>query len=165
MRSTLVVTLVPAAVALLWGCSRLTDPCDSKAEYPRPHPERVTVPQGVWGLVAYWDGDFMPLCPSGTIYPAGRELRIHEETRLDQAEMEPGGFFTEVRTPEVARVWSDADGFFQGGLPPGRYSLFSVEDTVLYANGFSGDGYIYPFTVVADSTVMVTFDITWNASS
>jgi hypothetical protein len=156
--------LLIVLVVCFSGCSNATDPCEHRFEYPTMHPERVAVPEGVWGLVAFWDGDFMPLCPSGTIDPVGRELRIHTLTQLDQVEEDDlGGFYAEVRTSEVARVWSDADGFFQVGLPPGQYSLFSLEDTVLYANRFSAEG-INPFTVLADTVVSVIFDITWNST-
>lgn len=153
--------LVLIAVTVL-GCTDSTDPCTSDVAYPVKHPERVTVPQGVWGVVAFWNGDFMPLCASGTIFPVGREMRIHALTRHDQVEG-LGPFFSEVRTPEVARVWSDADGFFQAALPPGEYSLFSVEDTVLYANLFSSSA-VWPFTVSPDTVISVNFDITWDAT-
>ncbi len=144
------------------GCGDSTSPCHSDLAFPPKHPERVTVSQGVWGLVAFWEGDFMPHCLSGTITPVGREMRIHALTRPDQVEG-VGPFFSEVRTPEVARVWSDADGFFQAALAPGKYSLFSVEDTALYANRLSS-GALCPFTVSPDTVIAVTFDITWGAN-
>jgi hypothetical protein len=122
--------LLLAVTAL--GCGDSTSPCRSDPAFPTKHPERVTVSRGVWGLVDCWEGDFMPVCLSGRITPVGRDTRIHALTRPDQGEG-PGPFFSEVRTPEVARVRSDADGFFQAALAPGEYSLFSVEDELSYS--------------------------------
>ena len=148
---------------LAFGCGSPTDECRDKGDitYPKAHPERVSIQQGIWGLVAYWEGDFMPVCVSGTVRAAGREMRVHAATSCRE---EIGPFYKEVSTPEVARVWSDADGFFQVSLPPGEYSLFSLEDSLLYANGCDSR-HIRPVTVHPDSVVKVTFDITWDATS
>ncbi len=68
-----------------------------------------------------------------------------------------------LHTPLVATVQSAPNGFFEIPLAPGEYSLFAVEDTLLYANGGDGYGNIYPFTIEEGEIIGITFDITYLA--
>jgi hypothetical protein len=139
----------------------------SPVEYPELTPERVSIAQGVWGNVWFWQGNFMPLCESGTVTAVGREIHIHQLTTRDQVEVvlhDHGNFYHRVDTPLVATVWSDAQGFFQVPLPVGRYSLFAVEDSLLYANRFDAQGYIWSVDVHPDTVTAVRFDIDYRKS-
>jgi hypothetical protein len=107
----------------------------------------------------------MPFCETGTVTAVGRELRIHELTTTNQVEVairEGYSFYRNVRTPLVATVWSDAQGFFQVALPVGEYSLFAVEDSVLYARTLGGDGQIGQVSVRSGKVSEVQFDITYR---
>ena len=59
---------------------------------------------------------------------------------------------------------SGADGRFAVQLPVGRFSLFVREQSMFYANGWDGQGFIYPIDVAADTVTEVQFDITYLAS-
>jgi hypothetical protein len=165
---TLAALLIAGAFWVACGGTDPASPCGddwSPVEYPNRNGDRVSIPQGVWGDVWFWEGNFMPVCPTGSVAGVGREMRIHELTSRNDVEMEGvGPFYSEIRTPLVSTVWSDADGFFQVSLPAGRYSVFSVEDTLFYANRFDGNGHIFPVQVVGDSVTGVRFDITYRAA-
>jgi hypothetical protein len=135
----------------------------SPVAYPSRNGGRVSIPQGLWGDVWFWEGNFMPDCPTGTVTGVGREIRVHELTSIDDVEASRAPFFSEIATPLVSTAWSDANGFFQVVLPVGRYSIFVVEDTLFYANRFS-DKYVFPVEVVADSVTGIRFDINYRAA-
>ncbi len=106
----------------------------------------------------------MPICISGTVTAVGREMRIHKLTSLqDVTPVGSGPFYQDVNTPLVATTWSDAKGFFQVALPTGQYSLFAVEDSLLYANGFDGVGNICPVQVDSGMVTGVVFSINYRA--
>ena len=154
------------------GCStseRECEPCywECRRIYPPSNEGEVTITQGVWGDVWFWQGIFFPgTCPPGTIRAVAREMRVHELTHLDQVDFAPDGFpfYTAIHTQLVATVYSDSSGFFQVELPPGQYSLFVVEDTLFYANFFSVDGNIFPVTVKEGRVAHRRFDITYKAA-
>lgn len=165
IRSILCATLLAGLLALTAGCNADQAP----REIPRPdrHPDRVTIDQGVWGDVWFWEGDFMPGTPSGTIRPVVREVAVYQLTNLDDVTYGPDGsrIILEISTEEIARTTSDAEGFFQLSLPPGAYSVFAVEGEGFYANLFDGSGNILPVTVeegaVADVLVNIDYMSTW----
>ena len=132
---------------------------------PYPLEDVVTIDQGIWGYVLFWEGDFRPPPPySGTITGVSREMHIYELASVD--DVEPPGydcFYSAVHTPLVAVVQSAGNGFFEVALDPGDYSIFSVEDGLLYANVFQG-GSIFPVTVDHGEAREITFDITYRAT-
>ncbi len=155
------------AVAAGDGCKDPSSPCGpgwTPVEYPGRHGNRVSIPQGIWGDVWFWKGNFMPSCATGTITAVGREMRIHELTSFQDVVQTQGPFYEQINTQLIATAWSDAQGFFQVNLPPGEYSVFAVEDTLFYANRFDGAGNIYPVTVEADKVTGIRFDIDYRAA-
>ena len=157
------VALALALAAATVGCG--DDPSGCKGtQYPARHGDRVSIAQGLWGDVWFWSGDFMPVCASGTITGVARPMRIYELTSMDQAVLARGPFFRRVSTRLIASVTADRDGFFQVQLPPGRYSLFAQEDSLLYANSFDGLGNIYPVTVDSARVSETRFDIDYEAT-
>jgi hypothetical protein len=165
MRTLLALASVIAGV--LWlGCEE-TGPCGdhrSPVKNPPRNGNRVSISQGIWGDVWYWGGNFMPPCPTGTVRAVGREIRIHELTSVSDVEIASGGMYRKIRTTLVATVWSDADGFFQAGLPVGRYSLFVVEDSLFYASSGDGEGHLMPVEVLENSVTGTRIDITYQAA-
>jgi len=158
-------TLLAGLLGLIAGCNADQAP----REIPRPdrHPDRVTIDQGLWGDVWFWEGDFMPGTPTGTIRPVVREIAVFELTNMDDVTFGPDGsrIILQISTDEIARTTSDAEGFFQLALPPGEYSVFAVEGEGFYANLFDGQGNILPVTVeagtVADVLVNIDYLSTW----
>ena len=159
------------AVALGVGCSGSDCDCPCgpgwhPVESPASNAGKVTISQGIWGDVWFWKGDFMPGCPNGTITAVARELRIHELTNWEQVDHVPhrSTFFTAIHTPLVATVHSDDTGFFEVELPPGSYSLFSVEDTLFYSPGGDGVGNIFPVLVPEGEVADGHFNITYMSA-
>ena len=166
MRTGNILLVLCVLATLTLGCTEKGHPpCGPDwchVEYPPHNEDLVTIDQGVWGDVWFWEGDFMPPCPTGTVTAVSREMRIHELAGLD--DVDPPGygrFYSAVHTPLVAVVQSGDNGFFDVALEPGHYSIFAVEDTLLYANWFAGGGNINPVTVDPGEVTGITFDITY----
>jgi hypothetical protein len=145
-RWTVLSLLSIPIIAVVIGCStsdRESRPSEWECPdiLPPTNQSKVTITQGIWGDVWFWQGIFSyGVCTStGTVTAVPRELRIHEFTRLDQLDYVPDrpAFFTAIHSPLVATVHSDESGFFQIELPPGQYSLFVVEDSLFFAGRFS----------------------------
>ena len=128
--------------------------------------EKVTIKQGVWGNIWFWEGDFMPgndESSGGTITPVVRDVYIYEATNIN---MVTGHlpFIEEVNSSFIGMVTSDKDGFFQISLNPGKYSFFVKEDSLFYATELDGDGDLMPAEVKPDSVVKRQIDITYKAA-
>ena len=139
-----------------------------QANLPR-NDEKITISQGVWGNVWFWEGNHMPTtdekAASGTITPVEREIYIHEATTIeDVSSAQDYSFYSEIHTALMATTVSDADGFFQASLQPGSYSVFVKENNLFYAASFSGTGEINPVTVGQDTVQKVQIDITYQAT-
>lgn len=165
-----VLIALPSSLAVMYLFGSCEQAVDSDAgRFPPDNREKVTIAQGAWGNVRWWQGDFMPTTdpdgPSGRITPAIRWVFVHELTsmqQVDQVSYSP--FYRAIYTTPVDSVQSDGTGFFQFTLAPGRYSFFVREDSLYYANDFDGSGNILPVTVVADSLAYVQIDITYRAT-
>jgi hypothetical protein len=159
------IVLLACATALLASNRRSSLEPPPGVEPPQQGGDVVTIDQGIWGYVWFWEGDFMPPGPySGTVTGVSREMRIHELTSVD--EVEPPDyycFYSAVNTPLVAVVQSGSNGFFEVALEPGHYSIFAVEDGLLYANSFY-DGNIFSVTVEPGEATSISFDITYLAT-
>jgi hypothetical protein len=134
-------------------------------QYPPDTSDQITITQGVWGNVWFWEGNFMPAGPYGTITPVVREIYVHSLTSIDSVnQVGHSGFFYDIYTQLVAITESNCTGFFEIALPPGSYSFFAKEDSLFYANLFDGEGNILPATVVDDSVTKVQIDIDYMAT-
>jgi hypothetical protein len=163
MRQTAVLWV--ACLALLaCSCGFFAPECGTR------HPPRnsgVIITEGAWGEVWFWQGDFMPVCPTGTIRPVVREVLFYELTVLDSVvQAGSGGFYTQVNSKLVATTQSNARGFFELRLAPGTYSVFvREEDTLLYSNRFDGQGRIFPVVIKKGEATGVHIDITYASAS
>ncbi len=151
------------SVAFLASCSDLSGP-----GWPEDQHNNVTITQGIWGRVRFWEGDFMPSIggnSSGTITPVEREVCVFEATRFDSVVgAGDGRFFKHIMTKFVARVQSNASGYYQVSLPPGKYSVFIVEGSLYYANGTDSAGHLVPGVVTAGAVTEVPVDINYKAA-
>ncbi len=132
--------------------------------------EKVHIHEGLAGTVIFTEGNCMPAPvddgeseSSCRRYPVSRVIHIHEYTHHSKTEHLGGGFHTDIQTKLVAKVKTDAEGFFEAGLPPGKYSLFIEEQGLLYANRWNSEGYIQAATVTEGDAVFVILDITHSA--
>ncbi|MEK9138379.1 MAG: hypothetical protein AAB393_14735 [Bacteroidota bacterium] len=157
---TLIHLCIMFALSLVNGCHDI----GGGSPIPPDTSTQVTITQGVWGNVWFWEGNFMPGSASGTITPVRRELLVFEATRVDSAvRSRDGGFYLAIMTRFVARTTSNSTGFFQITLPPGKYSVFVNEDKLFYASVSDGAGHLQPATVLPNSVTKVQIDITYKA--
>ena len=145
-----------------------TAACDMAAIYAA-NEKKVTVDDGIWGTIAFMQGNCMPMIgPSPTSYcitcPVKRTVRFYGYTLRSQAVpfQNSLSFFESFSTPLIAEVETDADGFFQLQLAPGTYSVVTLEDGKLYASGMDGQGGLNP--VKYDSGLLkVNLTMTYKA--
>lgn len=109
--------------------------------------------QGIQGQVFWVEGNQMPKIVEEGDEPdqpekkgVKRVLRIHELTHINQASL-GDALFGDIETPLVAEVETDESGRFSVALPPGKYSVFTVEEKGYFANIFDLDSYINPIEV------------------
>lgn len=109
--------------------------------------------QGIQGQVFWLEGNQMPQITddgkaASRLGKVGlqRTVRIHELTHINQARL-GDGLFGDIETALVAEIETDESGNFSVSLPPGKYSIFTVEEDGYFANIFDLDSYINPFEV------------------
>jgi len=120
--------------------------------------------EGIQGEVFWLSGNQMP-GPGKVSSPQQgviREIYIYEVTRLQDTE-QINGFFTNIKTPLVTKVSSQADGSFHVKLPPGEYSLFVKEEKGLFANLISNDGKVNSVLVKPKKYSYITIAIDYEA--
>lgn len=142
--------LIVAIPFLSGGCSSTgTGPDCGDKTIPPLQFEKVTIEEGIWGQLSNWVGNFMPstTCTGGSVSAVQRTVLIFEATPDSLTTQSFMGFFLEVRSELVDSVSSDPTGFFEIALPPGTYSLFVREDSLLWANRFK-DGIVNPIVVI-----------------
>lgn len=100
--------------------------------------------QGITGKILWFEGDLMPGIDKKPVegIPVKREIYIYKPTLPSQAEALDQVFYTDIQTELVRKTTSDIQGDFRAGLKPGKYSVFVWEPRGLFANRFSGEGYI-----------------------
>jgi hypothetical protein len=124
-----------------------TAACDMTAIYAA-NEKKVTVDEGVWGTIAFMQGNCMPMIGLSPISscPVKRTVRFYGYTLRGQAVPVQNSlsFFESFSTPLMAAVETDANGFFQLQLPAGTYTVVTVEDGKLYASDSDGQGGLNP---------------------
>ena len=150
-------------ISLLFACKE--SPTENEFKYPSDNEYKVSISQGVWGNVWFWEGDFMPAIDpnKAKITPVVREIFIYEATTDSMVEPPYGTFYTNINSNLIATTYSDVDGFFQVSLAPGKYSFFVKEDTLFYANLWDNEGHIQSATVTDNKVTKRQIDINYNA--
>ncbi|SDK67214.1 hypothetical protein SAMN05421823_103245 [Catalinimonas alkaloidigena] len=124
--------------------------------------------QGLRGVVTFKSGNLMPgpdLDPRAAAgQPVVREVYIFPLTKLSEAFATEAPFYDSLATEPIAVAQSDSTGCFQVRLPAGHYSVFVREKDRYYANGFDGDGYIFPVDIEEDEVTDISFDIDYEAA-
>ncbi len=134
---------------------------------PRDNFYKVTIEQGVWGNVWFWEGDFMPTTDNssnGRITAVEREIYVHEATVDSMLVPQNGVFYTEINSKLIATIYSDEDGFFQITLEPGKYSFFVKENSKFYANSWDSEGHVLSAKVTNSKVTKRQIDITYKAT-
>jgi hypothetical protein len=169
IKSELFTRIIALAVLIvLNSCNGLMDSkLYHKDRFPPDNSWKVTISQGAWGNVWFWEGDFMPSTDGswGKITPVVRVVYVYKLTSLHQVDQfSYSPFYREIYTDMVDSLWSDRSGFFEINLEPGRYSFFIKEDSLYYANLFDSELNILPATVDNDTVTKVQIDITYKAT-
>lgn len=123
------------------------------------------IKQGICGNILLKQGNQMPgpgRMPS-VPQPVKREVAIYKLTHVNEVKS-AGTFFTGIKTACVAKVSSNAKGYFEVALPVGQYSVFVVEKEGLYANSFNGKGQINAVEILPDSVVCKDIYISHQAA-
>ena len=127
---------------------------------------KPSIKQGVFGRVLWLEGNMMPsTTPNSNAggKPASRTVNIYELTHQTEVEGQ-SPLFKIVKTKLVASVKSDANGYFQCKLAPGKYSVFTVEDDgQFFANLFEGNGEITPFEIKENQIANYNININYKA--
>lgn len=156
-------SIIWISALLITGCQHDDRDCYQNLE-PKRNDDLVTIKQGIWGDIWYWEGDFMPMCPSGTIYPVERTIYVFEvANRFDVERDGYGPFYSKIHTKLIDSVLSEPGGFFQIELDTGSYSLFVKEVGVYYANTSNSIG-ISGVQVQKDQVSDFLFNITHSST-
>jgi hypothetical protein len=128
--------------------------------------------QGVRGTVTWLEGNQMPTIKSEDEKssvderlkgkPVVRILKIYPLTNLSDARME-NGLFQSIGGVPIAEVRSEEDGTYTLSLPPGKYSVFTVEEEGLFANQFDAEGNIEPLHISEGEWVQKNIVINYRA--
>jgi hypothetical protein len=149
-----------------FGCKDKNDLTNQPIEkYPPDNRELVTIKQGIWGNVWFWEGSFMPV-GWGNITPVVRTIYFYQLTRYDSVVPPTGTWFNKINSVLIDSTLSGSNGFYQIILAPGEYSVFIKEDTAYYANWFTVRNsiwYILPVPVKKDSITEFPIDITYKS--
>lgn len=144
--------------------------CNKSVTSPKPpsdNSEKVTIKQGVWGNVEFWDGNFMPTTDyssDGTVTPVVRDIYVYEATRFDSLGISRSfGFWRNIPSKLITTARSDGSGFFQVELAAGKYSFFVLEDSLYYANLIDSDGHVQSATVTLDHVTRREININYRA--
>jgi len=127
----------------------------------------INIEQGIAGKIIWESGNQMPSpdAPRSTgRRGVKRAVYIYGLTNGTQATTTEGVFHANIQTKLITQVESDANGYFEVSLAPGRYSIFTKEEQGLYANLFDGENNIFPVEVKKEQVTTVEFLINYAAT-
>jgi hypothetical protein len=127
--------------------------------------------QGITGKIVWLEGNLMPAIGDTTMAqrmagrPVQRTIYIYEPTVGDETEktQDAGMFYSKIHTKLVKKVNTDGKGTFRIVLPPGKYSVFVLEEKGFFANIFDGEGYINPVIVEAGKFTEMVIKVNYMA--
>jgi hypothetical protein len=124
------------------------------------------VSQGISGLVLWYEGDLMPGIDKEPAVgkPIQREIFIYGATKMQQAEVLEGRFYSNIETELVQKTSSDEEGKFIVALEPGTYSVFVKEPQGLFASRFDQSGIINPVTITTNELVSMLIKVDYKAA-
>jgi hypothetical protein len=121
--------------------------------------------EGIKGKVSVQEGNMMP--GPGRKDNNGKNIQrtvyFYAVTTGAQTEGE-GPLYKAIHQPLIAKVKTDAKGFFQCKLPPGTYSVFTGEENgQFFASLSNGKGEINPVEVVAGKVSVCDIVVNYGA--
>lgn len=156
--------------------------CNQKSSPNRMSNCAVKITQGVYGRVFWVTGNLMPSVgkkpkkrkpqknkPKQNNLngkPVIRQLWFYSLMSRSKLKTE-GRLYKIPEAKPVAVTTSDEDGCYQIKLPPGQYSVFTVEETngqkKLFANIFDGQGNVNPIEVKSRDLTELNIKINYKA--
>ncbi|HAS43612.1 MAG TPA: hypothetical protein DCS93_24240 [Microscillaceae bacterium] len=137
----------------------------------------VKINQGVYGRVFWVAGNQMPVigvkppkekskADNQRTKPVKRQLLVYPVMSMSQ--LKPNGrLFQMPDTKPFATAMADEDGCFQLKLPPGKYSVFTLEEDQgqkrIFANIFDGQGHANPVEVKRMELTELNIKINYKA--
>ena len=134
-------------------------------------PDIIVPPQGAagftsdtngWGTVSgqilFWEGNFMPGSPTGTITPVQRTIFFFDLTNVGI-----NNWHSYILSPFRGSANSDIYGYFSIRLPPGDYSVLVLERFRYYSHGWDGAGNISPLHLGSNQNINIQFNIIYLA--
>jgi hypothetical protein len=124
------------------------------------------VSQGISGQVLWYEGDLMPGFNKEPAIgqPIQREIHIYNATKMEQAEVQDGRFYSNIKTELVQKTSTDEEGRFIVALEPGTYSVFVKEKQGLFASRFDQSGIINPVTIGKSELVSLLIKVDYKAA-
>lgn len=122
--------------------------------------------QGIRGQVFWLSGNQMPGPRNPAQLPQQgivREIQVYRVATPGDV-LQENNYYREVRTGLVATAVSGPDGYFKIKLPPGEYSVFTVEPKGLFANMFDAGNRINPVVVKPGAFTWVTITVDYEAA-
>jgi len=129
----------------------------------------LTRRQGIVGEVRWVEGNLMPTIGDTSLYerargiPLVRDIYIFRAVKREDVVSGGGSFYKLVNGNLVGRLKTKKDGKFQADLPPGKYSIFVMEEEGYFANIFDGENYINPVTVQANRFTEIKILVNYKA--
>ena len=134
--------------------------------YPPDNSERVTISEGVWGNVWFWEGNFMPGSPDGTITPVVREIYVYKATKGNLVQRDDYRYplIRDINSELVTVIKSDVSGFFEVALPEGKYSFFAKEDSLFFGSESDEEGFLMSAEVISNQVTKRQININYKAA-
>ncbi len=124
---------------------------------------------GITGVVTWVEGNQMPMIlqegeepPKKESKPIQRKIQVYPLMKISDLKMEDGLVVSLMEKP-ISETESDSKGKFGLALPPGKYSVFTVEEGGLFANIFDGEGNVNPVTVKENEWSSIEIEVNYRA--
>jgi len=135
------------------------------------HLQKTSSSQGISGTVVWLEGNLMPTLDDSSYSqraagkPVMREVYIFEPTKLNQTEKgnKSSVLYTKIHSKLIKKTKSNAAGHFKVNLPPGKYSVFTLEEDGYFANIFDGQGFMNPVTVEVGKFTKIVIKVNYKA--
>ena len=128
---------------------------------------KLNIKQGVYGHVYWLQGNMMPSPDEPNANggkPIEKQINIYKVVSFKDVEGQ-APLFTKINAELVKTVKSNAQGFYQCELPPGKYSIFTVEEEgSFFANNFNGEGEINTVEIVAGQRIKLDINVNYKAA-
>lgn len=148
------------------GCKK-DEVTSNKCDIEKTRAENLikrTISEGVYGTVGLVTGDCMPIVDPKTSSckhcPVKRIVQVYEYTTTTQAvrSTTPPYYYDHFTTQKLAEIEADEKGFYEINIGPGHYTIVTMEDGKIYANGFDRMGGINSINI--ESNVALRTNLT-----